>query len=629
MSNENVNIIVNLKDKASRGVKSLSKNLKKMGDMAASASKKASIGFLALAGALGVSIRNARTQQLAINKLNQSLINTGNYSEEASKDLQEYAAQLQAITTFGDEAIISAQSLIASFGFEGKVLKELTAATLDLASAKGMELQSAADLVAKSVGSSTNALTRYGISVDGAAGSTERASSAVENINSLFGGQAQAAAKGLGSIVQLKNAFGDLTEKIAFALAPQIESITNWLNRMVSIISNNDRAINTIAKTIGILTIGLGTTAIALKSLSLGFAATALASRSLALSMSLIAANPIIAGLMIIATGLTFLAVKTGVAGKAIKDLKNSFSSLESAKLVFKSLLIEVDKMTSHMVHKFKVGVLTIKGLFKSTTDEIAEIQKEHNEKINKLNDEQDAINSLRLEMKLSSEQQATNKIEQIKQSSKIKQLSESSDFFKRQKGMFDQFNEHVLTMTKGTIAQRRALEKSFSTELQGILQAGISPDGLDFSAMGEAIKASLRNQLTIWAAAEVAKALMAAPLTFGASLFALPIIAAKLAAGITAINAVKFNDGGIVQGTSYTGDKVPALMNSGEMVLNRHQQQNLFDAINSGAVGGGGINVTFTGPVLGDESQARDFAMKLDEELFKLKQNNQSIAFN
>lgn len=46
------------------------------------------------------------------------------------------------------------------------------------------------------------------------------------------------------------------------------------------------------------------------------------------------------------------------------------------------------------------------------------------------------------------------------------------------------------------------------------------------------------------------------------------------------------FSTGGIVGGTSYTGDKVPAMLNSAEMILNPGQQRNLFDAINRGTIG-------------------------------------------
>lgn len=47
-----------------------------------------------------------------------------------------------------------------------------------------------------------------------------------------------------------------------------------------------------------------------------------------------------------------------------------------------------------------------------------------------------------------------------------------------------------------------------------------------------------------------------------------------------------KFAAGGIVPGASFTGDKVPALLNSGEMILNGSQQSNLFKMLNSGLYG-------------------------------------------
>lgn len=60
--------------------------------------------------------------------------------------------------------------------------------------------------------------------------------------------------------------------------------------------------------------------------------------------------------------------------------------------------------------------------------------------------------------------------------------------------------------------------------------------------------------------------------------------------AGIAAIvaamaSAPKFANGGIVPGGSFSGDKVPALLNSGEMILNGSQQANLFKQLNSGAI--------------------------------------------
>lgn len=57
------------------------------------------------------------------------------------------------------------------------------------------------------------------------------------------------------------------------------------------------------------------------------------------------------------------------------------------------------------------------------------------------------------------------------------------------------------------------------------------------------------------------------------------------------------FKDGGIVGGSSYYGDKVIARLNTGEMVLNKRQQTNLFNAIDNGMFEGGTMenaNITF-----------------------------------
>jgi hypothetical protein len=55
--------------------------------------------------------------------------------------------------------------------------------------------------------------------------------------------------------------------------------------------------------------------------------------------------------------------------------------------------------------------------------------------------------------------------------------------------------------------------------------------------------------------------------------------------------SAAGFAQGGIVGGTSYTGDKQYIRVNSGEMILSGKQQAKLFSMINSG---GGGGEVTF-----------------------------------
>lgn len=60
--------------------------------------------------------------------------------------------------------------------------------------------------------------------------------------------------------------------------------------------------------------------------------------------------------------------------------------------------------------------------------------------------------------------------------------------------------------------------------------------------------------------------------------------VGAAAAAVVAAMASIpKFANGGIVPGISYAGDRVPALVNSGEMILNRGQQANLFRMIAAG----------------------------------------------
>lgn len=142
-----------------------------------------------------------------------------------SQKLFDVAAALQKQTAYGDEAIIEAQALIGMFVKEESQIIKLTGAVLDLAAAKEMDLKTAADLVTKTVASSTNALSRYGITVEGAAGSTKRIASAVDNINKAFGGQAVAQLDTYaGRMQQVENKVGDVGEKLGLALLPLLET---------------------------------------------------------------------------------------------------------------------------------------------------------------------------------------------------------------------------------------------------------------------------------------------------------------------------------------------------------------------------------------------------------------------
>lgn len=84
--------------------------------------------------------------------------------------------------------------------------------------------------------------------------------------------------------------------------------------------------------------------------------------------------------------------------------------------------------------------------------------------------------------------------------------------------------------------------------------------------------------------------------------LLAVAAVAAVLAAIVSAMTSIKsssskFANGGIVGGNSFTGDRVTANVNSGEMVLTRAQQANLFRLANGvGTTGGNQVEFHISG---------------------------------
>jgi len=150
---------------------------------------------------------------------------------DVQERLMKQASGLQRKTIYGDEETIEAQARLATIlGDNEAAIRKLTPLVQDFATAKGMDLAGAAELVAKTVGSSTNALQRYGITVEGAAGSVEKLESVVSELNKQVGGQAEAAAlAGTGSIQQMANAWGDLLETIGEGIAPAMTTVARSL----------------------------------------------------------------------------------------------------------------------------------------------------------------------------------------------------------------------------------------------------------------------------------------------------------------------------------------------------------------------------------------------------------------
>ena len=176
----------------------------------------------------------------------------------------------------------------------------------------------------------------------------------------------------------------------------------------------------------------------------------------------------------------------------------------------------------------------------------------------------------------------------------KIKEAAKQEEIAKRSKEKQEQLDKKAF-QNKVKMAQLSI----------GLAQNGVA---LAKEIFGEN-KAIKTAEALVNTAAGVTNALGSSPPPF--NFINAGLVGAIGAAQIAKINGAKFANGGVVGGSSFSGDKVNAFVNSGEMILNRGQQRKLFDLANGQAgnqqtfgdtnITIGAPQVTITGPADGD----------------------------
>lgn len=257
--NKNVNITFSAKDKASAGLKSISKEMDRVTSSVDSFSKK-SANLSSYANSLSSSFNNMAGStknlgnhmgsvipslaKLAAGYLSVTAAIRGAYvlvtdgikqykesiEVEAqltrvigykSAALEQYAKVMQKKSIYDDDAIKSAMAQAGAFLKDEAAIKKVTEAAMDLASGRGIDLATATDLITKSVASGTNALSRYGIEMDKSSDKMKRLASLEAGIKRAYGGAAQTeAGTESGKQKQLINDINNLKEDIGKAALP-------------------------------------------------------------------------------------------------------------------------------------------------------------------------------------------------------------------------------------------------------------------------------------------------------------------------------------------------------------------------------------------------------------------------
>ena len=202
--------------KAIKGVNSGLKDMAKKAGLAAAAY----IGANALLGAIKSSIALFGKQEEAEKKLRFA-------AGEMTEALIAQANALQQNTRFGDEQILAQQAYLASLGLTQQQIEDTISASVDLAAATGMTLESAVLNTSKTLSGMAGELgEKLGPAFRELSIEALKAGDGIKFIAEQFSGTAQADAETFtGQIEQMKNVIGDASEALGGLLAPFLEKV--------------------------------------------------------------------------------------------------------------------------------------------------------------------------------------------------------------------------------------------------------------------------------------------------------------------------------------------------------------------------------------------------------------------
>jgi hypothetical protein len=216
------------------------------------------VGGAAVVGAVKKFTDLARVQVMAEQKLAGAIAATGAAIDANS--LKKYAADLQKVTTFGDEASIAASAMLVSFGMTEDQIKALLPKMQDFSAAMGVDLSTSARLFGRLVASGEADLTRYGVALSDTekemiknGDAADRTALAVQLLDQRFGGMAQQLAKtDFGKYDQAMNDMGDSMEEIGKLIMPAMAKSFAWLSKKIQ---GFVRGIMVLAKAAAILSV--------------------------------------------------------------------------------------------------------------------------------------------------------------------------------------------------------------------------------------------------------------------------------------------------------------------------------------------------------------------------------------
>lgn len=541
-------------------------------------------------GALGAvkdfiagSIQAAQEQENALNNLSVALKRTGEFSQQAVDDFSAFASELQATTVYGDELILSQLALAKSFGATNDQAKDLVRAAANLSATFGGTLDENVEKLGKTLQGNAGRLGQYIGAIGDLRESQLKAGDAIDIINEKFAGAAQAQTTTYtGTITQLSNAVSDLQEELG------------------GLVTNSGFVKGSLSLLTGVF-----------KELTQGFTDSRIANELQ--SQGFVDSESEITRLSEKYAQLTAELEKNVAVVQEDKN-KGFFASLfsfDNAPLAaekVKNITIELQKLDKQIETSAQktsaIGQQTggktdpRADEDKKVTDQILAQRKQFYLDLQDLENQnalaQNEADILRRTAKQGMTEQDLIELQSIEQTKLDIQFQAEEA---KARLINNSVNRNLALEKVGqqkSLAQKKldadqvaklenfkAQEEQKSQQIRLQAASNFLNAGILLTKQNSNEQRALASTLAVmntWQAASNALATKAPwplPQVFAASAIALGF------AQVAQINKAKFANGGIVGGNSFAGDRVPVQVNSGEMILNKSQQKELFSIAN------------------------------------------------
>lgn len=555
----------------------------------------------------------------------------------AVKQLKDYAGELQKISTVGDEELLPMMARLASAGRTQNEIQQIMSAALDVSASGMMSLDSAVTALNKTYSGSVGLIGNQISGLKGLTAEQLKNGEAVKIVADKFKGMSAETAKATGTSEQLKNAWGDLKETFGKPFERAMSPMRSFFTELVSGWASARKArqdYNDARKAADNGTAGLEEYQVLLEK--------AQAEQEKKLKAAQKRWGREVSGDELtehyekrkdsadIKGGIFFAAADyvnatkevekyTEVIRKLKKEEQDRIQAEKDAEAAREAKLKEREEAEKAALaaaeekRKAEEDYAKAKGdlqgkIERLTYDEIEALEAEKEaiqEAWNALTDEdKEKIGKTKFDQALD---EIDAKIEEIRNKGVETTVEQTQNALTTIKTIADE----IVGMF-GTI--KDAIEDNAKSEMatldEQLAHGIISQEQYEKKKAEIEKKAALETykiNLAMWAAqllqgaANVAlgvtQALSSSPPPVNFVMAGITAAAGAVEIGTLIANKPKrpqFAQGGIVQGNSYSGDKVIANVNSGEMILNTRQQRQLWEAANgSGMMGGVQVNIS------------------------------------